>query len=212
MHITAERLAAALPRLEDLVLTPDDLPGFRRVFADAASQTNEAVAARADDPEQATRRLHKWGRIDGFAARYLPLEKLLPTQPIVIDTSAARFHTAVGAMQALTDESAFPMQPGASRLFPRNIADATECLHLVFEEEGERFSLYRVDFRVCNLLGSVGVVWRWPHGGPLQALRLAERQAFRMRTALNIASSHTSSAKPVDAERKERQLYLMRKA
>ena len=218
MQATVARAAPTMPPLEALVLDPADVPEFKRVFLDRERASNEALADRAEEPERHRRRLHRWGRIDGLATRLTPARPLLPTHPIVVDSSAARFETCAGAMQALTDESAFPDEPSARRLFPRNIAENTECLHLVFEDDGERYSLYRVDFRVGNLLGSVGVVWRYPHGGPMQALRLAEKQAFRMRTASNLPAARTSvsasraGVQVLSPEREERQLPLVREA
>ena len=218
MQATVSRATLSLPPLEALVLCPEDVPGFKRVFIDAKQASNDAVAARAEEPERHRRRLNAWGRIDGLATRLAPAQPLLPTHPIVVDSSAARFDTCAGAMQALMDENAFPNEPGARRLFPRNIAENTECLHVVFEDEGERYSLYRVDFRVGNLLGSVGVVWRYPPGGPMQALKLAEKQAFRMRTACNLPAARTGATAAragvqiLSPEREEGQLPLVREA
>jgi len=193
MQLTDTRPAIALPPLDALVLKESDLPGFRSSYHGTDEATNEAVAARAEEPERHLRRLLAWGRLDGCAARFVPANRLLPTHPIVVDSSAARFEGCAGAMQALLDETAFPSGPGVRRLFPRNIAENTECLHTVYEEDGEKFSLYRVDFRVGNVLGSLGVVWRYPHGGPMQALKLAERQAMHMRTACNVPAARSST-------------------
>lgn len=217
-QLTAVRSAPALPPHEALVLDLNDLPGFRRLFAGSDTASNEAVAARAEEPERHLRRMRAWGRIDGYAARFIPDESAGPVQPIVVDSSAARFETCAGAMQALMDETAFPNDPSASRLYPRNIADNTECLHVVFEEDGVQFALFRVDFRVGTLLGSLGVVWRWPHGGPIQALKLAERQAFRMRTASRLPATRQSTTaaragvQTLSPEREERELRLFREA
>ena len=205
--------ACPLPPLDAMTLHPDDLPDFTLLFADAAAHTNAAIAARSDDPLRRRRRLDEWGRIDGFAVRYVPDGcRGGFAVPIVVDSSVARFSRGAGAQLALTDDLAYDDLPNARRLFPRNIADNTECVHMLFEEDGVRFALYRVDFRVQNIVGSVGVVWRWPHGGPIQALKLAERQVSRIRTALRFESgvAARSSSRPV--ERKERQLSVIGEA
>ncbi len=207
------RYATPLPPLDAMTLHPDDLPDFKLLFADAEGHTNEAIAARSEDPLRRRRRLEEWGRIDGFAVRYLPDGRRNGfAVPIVVDSSVARFTRGAGALQALTDDLAYADLPNARRLFPRNIADNTECVHLLFEEDGVRFALYRVDFRVQNIVGSVGVVWRWPHGGPIQALKLAERQVSRIRTALRFESAVAARSGSLPVERKERQLSVIGEA
>ena len=186
MNLTPTRTGPVpLPPLERLILRPSDLPGFRCLFAGAEDDSNEAVAARSSDAGRTLRRLESWGRLDGYAARYAPAAVACDfSVPIVVDTSAARYSRGSGALQALNDDSALRDSPAAVRLYPRNIADDTQCISEVFEENGATFVLYRADFRSGNILGSVGVVWRRPYGSPLEALRLAERQAERIRTAL----------------------------
>jgi hypothetical protein len=197
MPITTVRPSpAVLPPLEALVLQDTDLRGFRRLFADVDRSTNDAVAARAQNPERRRRCLQEWGRVDGYAVRFVPEAGRTPVgrqTPIVIDSSVSRFERGAGALQALNDETSFPDTPAASRLFPRNIADNTESVYELFEEDGVQFALYRVDFRVGNIVGSVGAVWRRPHGGPLEALTLAERQAERIRTALQATARERAS-------------------
>jgi hypothetical protein len=174
-----------LPPLSSLLLGTDSLPGFRLVFTDADGYTNEALAARAAEPATRLRQLERWGRVDGTGARFVPEPgNARPRIPIVIDCSAARFQRGAGALQALTDDAALRDVASGARLFPRNVADNTECVHEVFEEDGVQFDLYRVDFRAGNVLGSVGAVWRRPHGSPLEVLRLAEQQAQQIRAAL----------------------------
>ncbi len=181
---------AVLPPLEALVLQDADVSGFRRLFSDSERSTNESVAARAGDPGRLLRSLEEWSRIDGYAVRYVPDQRQATNStPLVIDSSASRFERGSGALQALNDETSFPDTQHASRLFPRNIADNTESVYEQFEEAGVKFALYRVDFRVGNILGSVGAVWRRPHGGPLEVLALAERQSERIRRALQRAGS-----------------------
>jgi|SRR5579859_362148 len=205
--------ALSLPPLDAMTLHPDDLPEFKLLFADTAEHTNEAIAARCEDPLRRRRRFEEWGRVDGFAVRYVPGScRSGFAVPIVVDSSVARFRRGSGALQALTDDFAYADLPGAQRLFPRNIADNTECVHLLFDEDGVRFTLYRVDFRVQNMLGSVGVVWRWPHGGPIQALKLAERQVSRIRTALRFESAVAARSVERVVERKERQLSVIGEA
>jgi hypothetical protein len=196
-----------------MTLHPDDLPDFTLLFSDVEAHTNEAIAARSEDPRRRHRRLEEWGRVDGFAVRYVPGScRGGFAVPIVVDSSVARFTRGAGALQALTDDLAYADLPNAQRLFPRNIADNTECVHLLFEEDGVRFTLYRVDFRVQNMVGSVGVVWRWPHGGPIQALKLAERQVSRIRTALRFESAVAARSSSGRVERKERQLSVIGEA
>jgi hypothetical protein len=191
--ITTRTGPVALPPLERLVLHPNDLPGFRCIYADAQDDTNEAVARRAANPERTLRRLQQWGRLDGYAVRYVPAQAPAdPSVPIVVDSSAARFSRGAGALQALTDESLQPDAPRTTKLYPRNIADDTSCISQLFEEDGATFVLYRVDFRAGNVLGSVGVVWRRPYGTPLEALRLAQRQAERIRAALTTAEARAA--------------------
>jgi hypothetical protein len=202
----------SLPPLDAMTLHPADLPDFELLFADAADHTNAAIAERSEDPPRRRRRFEEWGRLDGFAARFTPASCNSGFDaPIVVDSIVARFTRGAGALQALTDDLAFADLPNASRLFPRNIADNTECVHLLFDEDGVRFTLYRVDFRVQNILGSVGVVWRWPHGGPIQALKLAERQASRIRTALRFESAVAARSGEA-VQRKERQLSMVGEA
>ncbi len=191
MTVTTRRPArAVLPPLESLVLQDADVPGFHRLFSDSVRSTNESVAARAGNPARQLRCLEEWSRIDGYAVRHLPDQRQAGLScTLVIDSSAARFERGAGALQALNDEASFPETPGVSRLFPRNIADNTESVYDQFEEDGVKFALYRVDFRVANILGSVGAVWRRPHGGPLEVLALAERQSARIRSALQRAGS-----------------------
>jgi len=188
MQLTATRPAqTALPPLEMLVLQGHDVSGYACLYRDCNNATNEAVAARTYDPARYLRRLQSWGRLDGYEVRFAPpAGSVGPTAPIVVDSSVARFQRGAGALQALMDDTTFPDTPEATRLFPRNIADNTECVHRIFEEDGTQFSLYRVDFRVANIVGSIGAVWRWPHGGPLQAMKLAERQVSRIRTAMRM--------------------------
>jgi len=218
MQLTSPRPAAALPPLDALTLYQDDVPGFRRVYADSSQATNEAVASRAENPERCLRRLEGWGRLDGYAVRYVPESFQTGfAAPIVIDSSVARFQRGAGALQALMDDISFPDLPEARRLFPRNIADNTECVHSLFTEDGVQFALYRVDFRVQNIVGSVGVVWHWPHGGPIQALKLAERHVSRIRTALrhHTPGRERGSAPLENLERVQReqgQLRLLGKA
>ena len=202
MSVTITRpTAPILPPMEPLLLQPADLPGFRLLFGDAERSSNEAVAATASNPQARLRCLQGWGRIDGYAVRFVPEQpQAPPSMPIVIDSSASRFARGAGALQALTDEASFPEGPACSRLFPRNVADNTESVHEVFEENGVQFALYRVDFRVGNIVGSVGAVWRRAHGGPLQVLKLAERQAMRIRTALQAAGRGA----PLSLKREER--------
>lgn len=202
-----------LPPLDAMTLHSDDLPDFTLLFSDAEAHTNEAIAARSEDPRRRRRRLEEWGRLDGFAVRYVPGNcRSGFAVPIVVDSSVARFTRGAGALQALADDLAYADLPNAQRLFPRNIADNTECVHLLFEEDGVRFTLYRVDFRVQNIVGSVGVVWRWPHGGPIQALKLAERQVSRIRTALRFESAVAARSGSGRVERKERQLSVIGEA
>jgi hypothetical protein len=209
MTLTSPRPALPLPPLEAMVLHPDDVAGFRCIYADYENATNEALAARAADPGRRLRRLNDWGRIDGYAVRYVPESCQTGfSAPIVVDSSVARFERGAGALQALMDDTSFEDMPDATRLFPRNIADNTECLHLIFEEDGAQFALYRVDFRVQNVVGSVGVGWRWPHGGPIQALKLAERQVSRTRTAIRLPASTAVRS----VEWKEGQLRAVREA
>ncbi len=195
MTITTRRpVRAVLPPLESLVLQDADVWGFRRLFSDSDRSTNESIAARAADPDRQLRSLEEWSRIDGYAVRYVPEQRHAGSAtPLVIDSSAARFERGAGALQALNDEASFPDAPQVSRLFPRNIADNTESVYEQFEEAGVKFALYRVDFRVGNILGSVGAVWRRPHGGPLEVLALAERQSERIRSALQRAGSSYGS-------------------
>lgn len=186
MPLTITRPSArTLPDLPSLVLAPDDLPGFRLLFAESEGLTNAAIAERAADPAAQRARLEAFGRIDGYAVRFVPdTRRDEPSSPIVVDSSVARFSRGTGALQMLTDDDSCQSASRSTRLFPRNIADNTECIYEVYDEDGTQFALYRVDFRVQNVLGSVGVVWRRPRGGPLAALQIAERQVLRIRTAL----------------------------
>ncbi|MHB8577344.1 MAG: hypothetical protein ACYDCQ_18685 [Dehalococcoidia bacterium] len=198
MPLTITRPAPViLPELAGLLLRAEDLAGWRQLFSEIEDCTNDALAARASESGHRRRQLELWGRIDGIAARFIPAAPAAATppasQPIVIDCSASRFQRGAGALQALTDDAALRDVAASARLFPRNIADNTECVHEVFEEAGVQFDLYRVDFRGGNVLGSVGAVWRRPHGSPLDVLRLAERQAERIRAALRRAEADAPS-------------------
>jgi hypothetical protein len=188
MPLTISRPAPrTLPSLEHLVLQPQDLPGYRLLFTERDHVTNEALAARAPNPETYLARLQAFGRIDGYAARFAPAQRpCAPSMPIVVDSSVALFAKGTGALQALTDEECNRSAARTARLFPRNIADNTECVYEIYQEDGVECALYRVDFRVQNVLGSVGAVWRRPRGGPLDVLEIAERQAQRIREALGL--------------------------
>jgi hypothetical protein len=174
-----------LPSLEALVLQQVDLPGYRLLFTEREHLTNDAIASRMPDPAAHLARLEAFGRVDGYAARFTPADRTAAMSlPIVVDSSVARFTKGSGALQALTAEESGQSAARSARLFPRNIADNTECIYEVYEEDGAQFALYRVDFRLQNVLGSVGAVWRRPRGGPLDALEIAERQVKRIRAAL----------------------------
>ncbi len=194
MPLTITRPAPlALPALRNLLLLPEDVPGYRLLFSDIDDCANEALAQRAAEPGHRMRQLTLWGRIDGINARFVPESGgAKPSQPIVIDASASRFHRGAGALQALTDDAALRDVASGRRLFPRNVADNTECIHDVFEEDGVQFDLYRVDFRAGNVLGSIGAVWRRPHGSPIEALNIAQLQAERIRAALQRADTRAS--------------------
>lgn len=187
MPLTITRPSSlTLPGLDDLVLQPADLPGYRLLFTERERLANEALAERAPSPAVYLARLQAFGRIDGLAARFTPAERpSAPALPIVIDSSVALFARGTGALQALTDDECSGHASRTARLFPRNIADNTECIYEIYDEDGVEFALYRVDFRVQNVLGSVGAVWRRPRGGPLDVLEIAERQVRRIRAALD---------------------------
>jgi hypothetical protein len=164
--------------LEMLVLQPDDVPrGFTRF--------DEGRQIAADLPEGARADPARFGRKDGWKARYRRAGTVLTTGPLVIESKADVFDSGEGAeddfeaARAETDESEPEWQPiGEPGLGEESFA---ATLLQGTESSGVRF--YQVVWREDNAVASLNVNG-FARGLALEdALELARGQERRIEAA-----------------------------
>jgi hypothetical protein len=163
--------------LEKLVLQPEDLP---RSFV----RFDEGRQIAADLPEGARSDPARFGRLDGWKARYRRAGTLQTTGPLVIESKADLFDSGEGAeddfeaARADTDESEPEWQP----IGEPGLGDESFAATLLQGTETSGVRFYQVVWREDNAVASLNVNG-FARGLALEdALELARAQEKRIET------------------------------
>jgi hypothetical protein len=163
--------------LEKLVLQPDDLPPSFTRF-------DEGRQITADLPEGARADPARFGRLDGWKARYRRAGTLQTTGPLVIESKADVFDSGEGAeddfeaARAETDESEPEWQP----IGEPGLGDESFAATLLQGTGSSDVRFYQVVWREDNAVASLNVNG-FARGLALEdALELARAQERRIET------------------------------
>jgi hypothetical protein len=164
-------------QLEKLVLQPEDLPRSFMRF-------DEGRQVAADLPEGARADPARFGRRDGWKARYRRAGKVQTPGPIVIESKADVFDSGEGAeddfeaARAETDESEPEWQP----IGEPGLGDESFAATLLQGPESSGVRFYQVVWREDNAVASLNVNG-FARGLALEdALELARTQERRIET------------------------------
>jgi hypothetical protein len=164
-------------QLEKLVLQPEDLPRSFMRF-------DEGRQVAADLPEGARADPARFGRRDGWKARYRRAGTVQTTGPIVIESKADVFDSGEGAeddfeaARAETDESEPEWQP----IGEPGLGDESFAATLLQGPESSGVRFYQVVWREDNAVASLNVNG-FARGLALEdALELARTQERRIET------------------------------
>jgi hypothetical protein len=159
-------------QLKDLVLQPDDLP-------DVFLRFDEGRQGIADDPGGSRGDPTRFGRIDGWKARYRRGGSAETRGPLVVESRADVFESSSGAEEELT-----ALEPeGFTSIDPPALGDEARAFQTVQAGVGDGVRYYQLAWREDNATASLLVSGFEGKFTFDEALALARKQAARLSRA-----------------------------
>ena len=179
-----------MAELEKLVLQPDDLPRSFMRFDEGRQIAADLPAGARADPA-------RFGRRDGWKARYRRAGTIQTTGPLVIESKADLFDSSDGAAddfdaaRADTDESEPEWQP----IGEPGLGDESFAATLLQGTESSGVRFYQVVWREKNAVASLNVNG-FARGLALEdALELARAQERRIETVGRVLETRRAAAR-----------------